>query len=561
MLQLMELSEFRNMGPHMPTTIIDIPEKPENRQPTDRTFIIVFAVCVVLLMPFLIYNLAYADIRKLYGYDKCGNLCGTTNTKYEKWDCTGKDYTDKKYLEPTDNEGKTFECVESCGLNYTDLYGVCVRSHSEDDINDDWTDMGLYFSDGMVIFKLIVCSVITVGISVAVLYAFRYVIKVVVWGIVICVFVLGVIIMAVMWSIYSEMTDNIILLILCIISTIFPIVYGVLAYKSRDRISLVILLLTESINAIFAMPSLVFIPICTFFADTIIITLWLTTTIYMCSAGELTADPETDVMTYELSDGTSVTIFYNSVITVWSLYFVSGLQYMVIGGAVSEWYFANDKSYLCQPVRRSFKVAYKFHMGTLFFGSLVITLAHLVRFIIKGLTKNRLTRICVDYCLRMVLDILNFLNQTAYIVTAMHGQPFLKSGKRAAVLLTTNLSDVLLMNIIVQFTLCVIIIFIAFTSLMLSAPFFLGGTETRQDTNAVFVVFLMAVFAGCTFVSLIQTTIDTIFICFCEDKVLNDGMARPYAMSKELMDFVDNVKKVVGKNDYGQMDQQYPQPV
>lgn len=160
---------------------------------------------------------------------------------------------------------------------------------------------------------------------------------------------------------------------MCLIGTVFVVVYILLVYLSRKRISLVILLLTEATNAVFAIPSLVVVPLCvswrwplfllisnedyeafggftltndsanlfqTFVADTVIITLWLTTTIYMFSAGELTKDPLTNQMTYELTAGTSMTIFYNSVITIWSLFFVGGLQYMVIGGAVSDWYFA-----------------------------------------------------------------------------------------------------------------------------------------------------------------------------------------------------------------------------
>lgn len=43
---------------------------------------------------------------------------------------------------------------------------------------------------------------------------------------------------------------------------------------------------------------------------------------------------------------------------------------------------------------------------------------------------------------------------------------------------------------------------------------------------------------------MLQTTIDTIFICFCEDQSMNDGMSRPYYMSKDLMQFVENSKKV-----------------
>lgn len=39
--------------------------------------------------------------------------------------------------------------------------------------------------------------------------------------------------------------------------------------------------------------------------------------------------------------------------------------------------------------------------------------------------------------------------------------------------------------------------------------------------------------------------IDTIFICFCEDYNSNDGLSRPYFMSKDLMEFVRNSKKTV----------------
>lgn len=42
-----------------------------------------------------------------------------------------------------------------------------------------------------------------------------------------------------------------------------------------------------------------------------------------------------------------------------------------------------------------------------------------------------------------------------------------------------------------------------------------------------------------------QMTIDTIFICFCEDCERNDGISRPYYMSRGLMQFVQNSKKAL----------------
>lgn len=93
---------------------IKIPELAENRVPTDRKFLIVFGVMIILLvgsalprisphfifdifqLPFLIYTLAYSDIDRYSVYDQCGNICGKNNVKYDQWDCSGKDHTDNK---------------------------------------------------------------------------------------------------------------------------------------------------------------------------------------------------------------------------------------------------------------------------------------------------------------------------------------------------------------------------------------------------------------------------------------------------------------------------------
>lgn len=44
-------------------------------------------------------------------------------------------------------------------------------------------------------------------------------------------------------------------------------------------------------------------------------------------------------------------------------------------------------------------------------------------------------------------------------------------------------------------------------------------------------------------------TIDTLFLCFCEDSEQNDGISRPYYMSRGLLEFVENSKKVVAAHD------------
>lgn len=43
-----------------------------------------------------------------------------------------------------------------------------------------------------------------------------------------------------------------------------------------------------------------------------------------------------------------------------------------------------------------------------------------------------------------------------------------------------------------------------------------------------------------------EMTLDTIFVCFCEDCEENDGMERPYFMSKGLMEVMQELKQQAG---------------
>lgn len=47
------------------------------------------------------------------------------------------------------------------------------------------------------------------------------------------------------------------------------------------------------------------------------------------------------------------------------------------------------------------------------------------------------------------------------------------------------------------------------------------------------------------FLTVYEMTIDTIFLCFCEDCERNDGITRPYYMSRGLLEFVQNSKQTL----------------
>jgi len=74
-------------------------------------------------------------------------------------------------------------------------------------------------------------------------------------------------------------------------------------------------------------------------------------------------------------------------------------------------------------------------------------------------------------------------------------------------------------------------------------------SPTDGKVNHVWAPVLLAtIFAYLTatcFIGVYEMTIDTIFICFCEDCDRNDGISKPYFMSAGLMEFVENSSKAL----------------
>lgn len=74
--------------------------------------------------------------------------------------------------------------------------------------------------------------------------------------------------------------------------------------------------------------------------------------------------------------------------------------------------------------------------------------------------------------------------------------------------------------------------------------------QDRPEVKLIFIPMLIAIvfaflIAHC-FVSVFEMTVDTIFICFCEDCEENDGVSKPYYMSESLMKIMTEMKETAG---------------
>lgn len=162
------------------------------------------------------------------------------------------------------------------------------------------------------------------------------------------------------------------------------------------------------------------------------------------------------------------------------------------------------------------------------------------------------------------------MNKNAYIIISIDGTSFCIAAKRSFNLLSSNALRVIAINSVGDFVLFLGKVFVVIATVLIGiemiqvriikfksqiwayyggnffVSFFFSFKNLSGLHHPSVPICLCAIFAFLVshcFLTVYEMTIDTIFLCFCEDCELNDGITRPYFMSRNLMEFVQNSKK------------------
>ena len=117
----------------------------------------------------------------------------------------------------------------------------------------------------------------------------------------------------------------------------------------------------------------------------------------------------------------------------WTSQFILASQQMVIAGAVSMWYFSEDRRQLECPVGRSIRRLILYHMGSVALGSFLITLCIVPRLIITYIAQKlrsfdnscmKCLLRCCYCCLWLIERFMKYLNHNAYTIISIEGLDF-----------------------------------------------------------------------------------------------------------------------------------------
>eukprot|EP00276_Gloeochaete_wittrockiana_P000795 CAMPEP_0184672956 /NCGR_PEP_ID=MMETSP0308-20130426/86409_1 /TAXON_ID=38269 /ORGANISM="Gloeochaete witrockiana, Strain SAG 46.84" /LENGTH=573 /DNA_ID=CAMNT_0027120383 /DNA_START=56 /DNA_END=1777 /DNA_ORIENTATION=- len=314
--------------------------------------------------------------------------------------------------------------------------------------------------------------------------------------------------------------------IMCAIDVVALLLVLVLFRQVRIAVAII----KEASDAVRTMPSVILFPLVTLLLLTALWVYWILVFAFLASAG--TYDKATKSFNYDsVLQGC---IVYHLFGLLWTYQFIVAIGLTTLAGAFAAYYFTSDKKAVEQlAVWSSFGRVFRYHLGSLAFGSLLIAIIQLIRAIMAylhrqaQLAQNQIAQFifgAIQYCLLCFERFLQFLNKNAFIMIAIYGKSFCASAGNAAKLLLSNILRLAAISVISDFLL--FLGKIAITASCTSLAFVWMSQDPRYTTgtaklNSVIlplvVVFLGSYTIATAFISVFDIAIDTIFLCFCAD--------------------------------------------
>ncbi|XP_065371947.1 choline transporter-like 2 [Calliphora vicina] len=240
---------------------------------------------------------------------------------------------------------------------------------------------------------------------------------------------------------------------------------------------------------------------------------------------------------------------------LWVTFFLSAYEDMVLACTFSLWYWTFNKNNIPKlPLLKAMWITTFYHLGTLAFGSLILSICRMIRYVLELIEKkakiynNTITRaiLCCMKCFFWLLEnFLRFLNRNAYITCAIHSTSFCASSKKAFSLITQNILRVYAVDKVSDFLFFLSKLLVTGCTSLTTYYALNAFPEVAGIHYPVVPVVLVAIIAYVMAHFIFSTysmAVDTLFFCFLEDSTENDGSAEnPFYMSKEL-------NKLLGKS-------------
>lgn len=211
----------------------------------------------------------------------------------------------------------------------------------------------------------------------------------------------------------------------------------------------------------------------------------------------------------------------------WAVFFISALGEMVLAATFATWYWTFHKADVpFFTLTTGLGRTVRYHLGTLAFGSLIVTICRLIRvcleYVDRKLKKydNDVTKciLCCCKCFFWCLEtFLRFMNKNAYIMCAIHGKGFCTSARDAFNLLMRNFLRVIALDKVTEFLFFLTKVLVTLGMGAVTYLYFTSDRiihELHYVQVPVAIVMIGTYLIATVFFSVYSMAVDTLFLCF-----------------------------------------------
>ncbi|XVF18886.1 hypothetical protein REPUB_Repub11eG0062000 [Reevesia pubescens] len=244
----------------------------------------------------------------------------------------------------------------------------------------------------------------------------------------------------------------------------------------------------------------------------------------------------------------AVAIFFHLFGCYWATQFFIACSSTVIAGSVASYYWARGETspeipFL--PVFASMKRLIRYSLGSVALGSLIVSFVESIRFILESIRRKfkvagttpdgwfgKMGYHTSQGCLRCVEWTIQSVNRNAYIMIAITGKSFCRASAIATELIMNNILRIGRVNVIGDVILflgklCVSLSSAVFGFLMLDTHAYRSShKKISSPLLPVLVCWALGYVVATLFFAVVEMSIDTIILSFCQDSEEHQGTAQ-----------------------------------
>lgn len=199
-----------------------------------------------------------------------------------------------------------------------------------------------------------------------------------------------------------------------------------------------------------------------------------------------------------------------------------------------------------QPICESFFRVLRFHLGTLAFGALLITIVRVIRGTLKYLEKKTKAKAnpvlkcifnCVGCCLKCCECILNRISKEGFIFCSIYGTAFCYSSFHAITLLLKNAIKSVMVSAISHYTEIFGRLAIAAlnTGIAIIIMTYISYFKDNLSSNLfpAIIIFILSLIIASHFMQVFEVAVDAIFLSFLIDEAVH---GKPRFASKKIQE-------------------------